>query len=80
MILADAGKAKRRSQNYVQDEVGLYEILVMLFGVTNGLAQFMNMMKNLPWECLDAFVVVFLDNVRIYPANPWDHAEISGEH
>ena len=50
---------------------GLYEFLIMPFGVTNAPAQFMNMMNALP----DKFVLVFLDDVLIYSANPEDHAE-----
>ena len=54
---------------------GLYEFLVMPFGVTNDPAQFMNMMNALLGEYLDKFVLVFLDDVLIYSANPQDHAE-----
>ena len=54
---------------------GLYEFLVMPFGVTNAPAQFMNMMSALLGEYLDKFVLVFLDDVLIYSANPQDHAE-----
>ena len=54
---------------------GLYEFLVMPFGVTNAPAQFMNMMNALLGEYLDKFVLIFLDDVLIYSANPQDHAE-----
>ena len=54
---------------------GLYEYLVMPFGVTNALAQFMNMMKDLLGEYLDRFVLVFLDDVLIYSATVDQHTE-----
>ena len=54
---------------------GLYECLVMPFGVTNAPAQFMYMMNDLLGEYLDDFVIVFLDDVLIYSANPQDHVE-----
>ena len=54
---------------------GVHEFLVMPFGVTNTPAQFINMMNDLLDEYLDKFVLVFLDNVLIYSANPQDHAE-----
>ena len=54
---------------------GLYEFLIMPFGVSNALAQFMNMMNALLGEYLDKFVLVFLGDVLIYSANRQDHAE-----
>ena len=53
----------------------LYEFLVMPLGITNALAQFMNMMNDLFGEYLDQFVLFFLDNGLIYFANPQDHAK-----
>ena len=54
---------------------GLCESLVMPFGVTNALAQFMNMIKDLLGEYLNKFVLVFVDDVLNYSANPLNHAE-----
>ena len=47
----------------------------MPFGVTNAPTQFMYMMNDLLGEYLDDFVIVFLDDVLIYSANPQDHVE-----
>ena len=54
---------------------GLYEFLVMPFGVTNAPAQFMNMMNDVLDDYLDKFVLIFLDNVLVYSANLEEHAE-----
>ena len=54
---------------------GLYEYLVMPFGVTNAPAQFMNMMNDLLGEYLDRFVLVFLDDILIYSATVDQHTE-----
>ena len=54
---------------------GLYEFLVVPFGVTNAPAQFMNMMNDILADFLDRFVVVFLDDLLIYSRTPEDHAE-----
>ena len=45
---------------------GLYEFLVLPFGVTNAPAQFMNMMNDLLADFLDRFVLIFLDDLFIY--------------
>ena len=47
----------------------------MPFGITNAPAQFTFMMNNLLGEYLDKFVIVFLDDVLIYSANPQDHVD-----
>ena len=54
---------------------GLYEYLVMSFGLTNALAYFMYLMNSVFMPELNKFVVVFIDDILIYSENEADHAE-----
>jgi hypothetical protein len=45
---------------------GLYEYLIMSFGLTNALAHFMYLTNSVFMEELDKFVVVFIDNILVY--------------
>jgi hypothetical protein len=54
---------------------GLYEFMVMSFGLTNAPAYFMNLMYKVFMEYLDRFVVVFIDDILIYSKSDSDHEE-----
>jgi hypothetical protein len=54
---------------------GLYEFIVMSFGLTNAPAYFMNLMNKVFMEYLDRFVVVFIGDILIYSKNDSDHEE-----
>jgi hypothetical protein len=54
---------------------GLYEYLVMSFGLTNAPAHFMYLMNSIFIEELDKFVMIFTDGILVYSKSMEEHEE-----
>jgi hypothetical protein len=54
---------------------GLYEYLVMSFGLTNTPAYFMYLMNSVFMPELNKFVVVFIDGILVYSKNEAKHEQ-----
>jgi hypothetical protein len=54
---------------------GLFECLVMSFGLTNASAHFMYLMNSVFMPELDKFIVVFIDDILIYSRSMEEHEE-----
>jgi hypothetical protein len=54
---------------------GLYEFMVMSFGLTNAPTYFMYLMNSVFMDYLDKFMVVFIDDILIYSQNEQEHEE-----
>jgi hypothetical protein len=54
---------------------GLYEFMMVSFGLTNALAYFMYLMNKVFMEYLDKFVVVFIDDILVYSRSEEEYKE-----
>jgi hypothetical protein len=54
---------------------GLYEYLVLSFGLTNAPAHFMYLMNSVFMPELDKFVIAFIDDILVYSNTMEEHEE-----
>jgi hypothetical protein len=54
---------------------GLYEYLIMSFGLTNALAHFMYLLNSVFMMELEKFILVFIDDILVYSKSTKEHEE-----
>jgi transposase InsO family protein len=54
---------------------GHFEYRVMPFGLTNAPATFQHLMNDIFKDCLDIFIIIYLDDLLVFSDNEFDHIQ-----
>jgi hypothetical protein len=59
----------------MRTKYGLYEFLVMPFGLCNALSTFMTFMNSIFHENLDEFVIIYINDILVYSKTMEEHVK-----
>jgi hypothetical protein len=59
----------------VRTKYGLYEFLVMPFGLCNVLSTFTTLMNSIFHEKLDKFMIIYINDILVYSKTTKEHVE-----
>jgi hypothetical protein len=68
-------RAKDITKSAFMTRYGVYEYLVMSFGLINELSHFMYLMNSVFMPNLDKFAMVFIDDILVYLKTMEEHEE-----
>ena len=74
-VSSNSTRPRISAPHRIPNKYGLFEYLVLPFGLTNAPATFMTLMNDVFRECLDKFTMVYLDDILIYSSTYKEHID-----
>lgn len=63
LSLAESEGKQHSKRRYLEIAMVIFEFIIMLFGLTNAIVVFMDLMKMIFHQYLDQLVIVFIDKI-----------------